>query len=1012
MIPLRLSIEGLYSYQEPQTIDFTDLSAAGLFGIFGATGSGKSSILEAITYALYGETERMNNSDKRSYNMMNLKSNKADLDFEFLNFENKKFRVRRIYKRNSKQFHIVKPPEVSFYEWIDEQWLPIENPNPDAIVGLNYENFKRTTIIPQGQFKEFLELGGKDRSEMMMQIFNLHQYDLSENVNVLNSKNEAEFNRLEGALSQYENVHEEQIQILKSLKDAAEKSFKEIETVYKKEEERFQILKALKSDADELENSKNELDNLEAELPKMQHLLAATNKYDLLEKAFKSLLLQENEYQKDLQNLSQQIQTLEDDLKSVEENIFQNNEVLNALTPRFNLIEKDKERLNDLSLLLELKDIHTEIQTSQKRTLNGKVYLTDIGQKIEQTEKEAKQLQTQIEQYTAQILDTQLLLDVSDWYKENKAQLERLTNSRNEMEQIQNQIHDLKEKQIDEANTAQRFLEIYEEKNSYLEQSIQEQNEIIYQLQLEQKLTQFSHELNPGSPCPLCGALDHPNIQNRKDVSEVLKIAQLNLEKQLAEQKQLSAQKSYAEQVLSNLELLSNTQKKETEQYHQLLELHTAHQEKFVWTQYKAQDESVFLKDKTQSAKAETEKKAVEQQLKDKLSSIEKYRENQDKAQIELQKIQTAAIEYNNSFKIKQELLKHLTWSDFENISVDEITEKGKTLKDEIIQVQNNYQSTQEKLQQLEQDKVATQAKISTLKSNRTEREEKRKQVEFLLQQALQQNAPITLPEVKNILKEQIDVLANRQKIEQFNLEYSKWKNTVDRLATKLSNSNFDFAQYETLLKQLNEKKKQLDESQKYFHNASQELIWYQNALKEKLALEASFSVIQKRRNNLSKMRNLFAAKGFVDFVSGFYLRQLCDQANIRFHKMTRNQLSLTVDEKNNFEIIDYLNEGKRRSVKTLSGGQSFQVSLSLALVLAESVQAKNKLQQNFFFIDEGFGTQDLEAVNVVFETLLQLQKENRIVGIISHVEELKERMPKALNIVKDEEKGSIIYEV
>ena len=124
---------------------------------------------------------------------------------------------------------------------------------------------------------------------------------------------------------------------------------------------------------------------------------------------------------------------------------------------------------------------------------------------------------------------------------------------------------------------------------------------------------------------------------------------------------------------------------------------------------------------------------------------------------------------------------------------------------------------------------------------------------------------------------------------------------------------------------------------------------------------------------------------------------------------MTRNQLSLSLNEDLNFEVIDYLNQGRKRSVKTLSGGQSFQVSLSLALALAESVQAKSKTQNNFFFIDEGFGTQDDEAINLVFETLLSLTKENKIVGIISHVAELKERMPASITVVKDAELGSLI---
>ena len=124
---------------------------------------------------------------------------------------------------------------------------------------------------------------------------------------------------------------------------------------------------------------------------------------------------------------------------------------------------------------------------------------------------------------------------------------------------------------------------------------------------------------------------------------------------------------------------------------------------------------------------------------------------------------------------------------------------------------------------------------------------------------------------------------------------------------------------------------------------------------------------------------------------------------------MTKKQLSLVLSGDNNLEGIDYLNEGKRRSVKTLSGGQSFQVSLALALALAESVQSLSKAEKSFFFIDEGFGTLDSDSVDVVFETLNQLNKENRIVGIISHVEALQERLAASLHIHKDPKEGSLI---
>src|SRR5699024_11479978 len=160
---------------------------------------------------------------------------------------------------------------------------------------------------------------------------------------------------------------------------------------------------------------------------------------------------------------------------------------------------------------------------------------------------------------------------------------------------------------------------------------------------------------------------------------------------------------------------------------------------------------------------------------------------------------------------------------------------------------------------------------------------------------------------------------------------------------------------------------------------------------------------------NLNIMCKRFKGAGCVEYVSYIYLSQLCDRVNERFNQMTRNQLSLQLSEDNEFEIIDYLNEGRSRNVNTLSGGQSFQVSLSVALALAESVQSNTKADNTFFFIDEGFGTQDSDSVNIIFETLLNLNKENKIVGVISNVEELKDRIPQSLTITKEEKKGSLL---
>ena len=123
MIPVKLEIQGLYSYKEKQTIEFEQLTGAGLFGIFGAVGSGKSSILEAILLALYGSTERLSDRGEKN-SMLNLQSDQLLINFEFNAGKNnaKTFLARYAAKRNTKNFEEVKPAEHTFYERIGNSW--------------------------------------------------------------------------------------------------------------------------------------------------------------------------------------------------------------------------------------------------------------------------------------------------------------------------------------------------------------------------------------------------------------------------------------------------------------------------------------------------------------------------------------------------------------------------------------------------------------------------------------------------------------------------------------------------------------------------------------------------------------------------------------------------------------------------------------------------------------------------------------------------------------------------
>ena len=156
-------------------------------------------------------------------------------------------------------------------------------------------------------------------------------------------------------------------------------------------------------------------------------------------------------------------------------------------------------------------------------------------------------------------------------------------------------------------------------------------------------------------------------------------------------------------------------------------------------------------------------------------------------------------------------------------------------------------------------------------------------------------------------------------------------------------------------------------------------------------------------------LKGLFRGNDFVKFVSSIYLQNLCNAANERFYRMTRQRLKLELSEENDFVVRDFMNEGRVRSARTLSGGQVFQASLSLALALTDNIRHLTGSSQNFFFLDEGFGSLDRESLSVVFETLKSLRAENRVIGLISHVEEMQQEVPACLFVENTVERGSVV---
>lgn len=1010
MIPIELTIEGLYSYQQRQTLDFTSLTNAGLFGIFGEVGSGKSSILEAVTFALYGNSDRLG-ATNFAYNMMNLKSNRLFVEFVFLNHAGKTYKISREYKRNSRHFDRITNSGVALYELQENEWIPLNSSNVEPIIGLSSENFRRTIIIPQGQFKEFIELKPAARTQMMKEIFNLHRFDLQDKVSVLNSKNSDLLSQLEGKLSGFEEVSHERIEELKLQLSGISEAHLHIKKAYDEISARFQHLKALKSAFEELNNKQMAFDRLSARKNETDKQKQQLEDYEQVFNTFHSLLTDrkrlESEFLLKTDHLASERKNLEITDKKISELV----EKLEKLKPLCESLPAKRIEENDLGLIAEMLGFSGQVEELKERAKNGNQKVEEVRTKQTEIKGVISGLQGEINVLTEKRIDPQILLDAANWYTKKQYLTETLQKLVHEAGHLQRQIAEI-EMRLPVNNRNEKTAEehyISEKHISEAEKTLLETEKS--RLSVQWELSRYAHNMHDGVPCPLCGSSDHPHIIEIEDVTTQLDTV---VQKMAAlDEKQRTLQENYQEtkMLLSQRAFLQKQSAANKEEQEKIQEQISHHLDRFVWDHFSASDPEDFELKKKEAASLELQVYQKARELEKWRQLLEAENEHLDKYVKALEHFRIEEARKEMQFQQNKTKLRTLHFEHFISHTIEDVRKQLSGLIEHNLKTERDYDFLNQQYNELSPKQASQKTSVSIAELQLTDLRKQLSVVEAHIENALKPHNDLTIETVYQILELQLDTVSVRKTIERFTIEYETLKNTIEELRLKLKDVTFDEDAYVNLQQKMEETETALNVSAENRTKTSAELERVHRAFDDKKELLKQKEQLQKRAANLNTLKSLFTAAGFVQYVSSIYLKQLCENANVRFHRMTRNQLSLQLNGNNDFEIIDYLNEGKSRSVKTLSGGQLFQVSLSLALALAESVQLNVKSEKNFFFIDEGFGTQDTDSVNIVFETLLGLQKENRIVGIISHVEELKDRIPVSLTVVKDKEKGSFFVQ-
>lgn len=899
MKPIRLEIEGVNSYSKNQVIDFKELTSRGLFGIFGNTGSGKSTILDAITLSLYGNIARS------SKDFINSNSKKALVDFEFelgMGQNRKYYKITRRFKKKESKDKVtsvsdsvrlmVKNPEGDYQVLADK--VGDVNTSIKNILGLEEGDFLKSVVLPQGKFSEFLSLGGKDRRNMLERIFGLEEYGTSLNLKLARKKKdvEKEITTIEAIMSQHSNISEG---VLKQLKEDL-KLVVESKNANLKRFEKLKIcleeLKKLESDIVQLGVLEK---NMDALMERDSYIRSLENKVDtsmnvslimpdILE--YRSIKKDIDTAREELEKNKNLIVRLEDDLKSESGKLEELNLALKNVSSKMGDVESivtvDDDKLGKLSD--DLSD----------RRLMVQKYIQDI----------------------------KALGEMSD---EKKA--------------IDKKISDL----LDLIDSDKKRLDLEEEKLRNFDDLNREARLRFMVGELKKEWTNSLHE---GScECPLCGS----HIEDASSIFEGMD----------------------DENIGNSYQDILDKKKEECEKIRHSISKNQGQVES-----YESRKKSI----------AEAEAK-IEKEIPDlDIASQQKEIEGLD-AYI---RDQRRIIQEKN--KLYMGLIKDKSKLD------DEISNS----KLEFTRVTTDIGSKRDLCEMFSRSIVEKTAKLDGLLPYVNKRIEDLNLTDLI--------GDIDELDISDFKKEYADI----SKIKYMQAEIEDHTSKKNQLKLTMADIRSRIGQRELDKEDLRQKEGDYEQVSRDLEELKERETGLSIKIKdteERLALVKSLDKELKgytsKMNDIKDLERLFKGNRFVEYLSQIYLKNIVIDASQRLDWITSGRYAIEINSDYVFVIRDNFNGGMRRSSDTLSGGETFLASLALALALSSQIQLKGSAPLEFFFLDEGFGSLDSDLLDTVMTSLEKLHNDNLSVGIISHVEELKSRVPMKLLVSLDEKDAS-----
>ena len=256
---------------------------------------------------------------------------------------------------------------------------------------------------------------------------------------------------------------------------------------------------------------------------------------------------------------------------------------------------------------------------------------------------------------------------------------------------------------------------------------------------------------------------------------------------------------------------------------------------------------------------------------------------------------------------------------------------------------------------------------------------------------------------VKKFVMPTVDIEIMRKEISDYDEGRKNLDFKIDDLEKKLDGRKVKEEEFDRLNEEIVLLKDEIGELEKNNAVLFDRITAMKKDLEKKKKIKSEYDEVSNDYRLLDEIDRIIQGNKFVEYVATNHLKYIALEASKRLSTITNGRYALEINDALEFVMRDNFNGGERRGVDTLSGGETFLTSLSLALALSSQIQMKGNAPLEFFFLDEGFGSLDVELLDTVMESLEKLHSSNLSIGIISHVEELKNRVPVKLVVTAGE---------